>query len=124
MSTKKDTNPQPPEPALTPAERLVVAYNSLVSYLFSKGAKPTVKGQLGELVQRVDERETSRGKHSYCELKLSGSVLEKILQASEEGREILSSGLEVELFVATHKGGYEDSAASGSQELAKLLNGL
>lgn len=123
----KAQNPQPesaPAVALTPAERLVVAYNSLVSYLFSKGAKPTVKGALGELVQRVDERETSRGKHSYCELRLTGPVLEKILKASEEGREVLNAGLEVELLVATHKGGYEDSAAAGSQELAKLLNGL
>jgi hypothetical protein len=125
--SKPDTNTQPesaPVVALTAAEKLVVAYNRLVSFFFSKGAKPTVKGSVGDLVQRVDERETSRGKTSYCELRLTGPVLERILTASEEGREVLNAGLQVELLVATHKGGYEDSTAAGSQELAKLLNGL
>ena len=125
MSAK--TNPQPPEPppvALTPAEQLVVTFNALVAYLFNRGAKPTTKGSQGDLTQRVDERETNRGKTSYCEARLRGPVLQRILEASEEGREILEGGLEVELLVATHKGGYEDSAAAGSQELAKLLNGL
>ena len=123
--SKKDANPQPEPVAveLSPAEKLVVSFNALVSYLFSRGAKPTTKGSEGALTQRVDERETSRGKTSYCELRLAGPVLQRILEASEEGRKILEGGLEVELLVATHKGGYEDSTAAGSQELARLLNG-
>lgn len=120
MSETPTNNPQP----LSSEETRAVAFAQLETHLYEVGVRPTTPGKPGDLAVRKDFRTTNRGTTSYCEAVLSGKQLTAILEESELGRRMLESGLNFELKFATHVGGYEDKAAAGSQELAKLLNGL